>query len=59
MVDLVSAVLGPLVEARGGAQPLIDTLDAYFATGAVATESAKRPHVPCAPSPTGWTALGR
>jgi DNA-binding PucR family transcriptional regulator len=45
MVDLVSAVLGPLVEARGGARPLIDTLDAYFATGAVATESAKRLHV--------------
>lgn len=45
MVDLVSAVLGPLVEARGGAQPLIDTLDAYFATGKVATESAKRLHV--------------
>jgi sugar diacid utilization regulator len=45
MVDLVSAVLGPLIEARGGAQPLIDTLDAYFATGAVATESAKRLHV--------------
>jgi DNA-binding PucR family transcriptional regulator len=45
MVDLVSAVLGPLVEARGGAQPLIDTLDAYFGTGAVATESAKRLHV--------------
>jgi DNA-binding PucR family transcriptional regulator len=45
MVDLVSAVLGPLVEARGGAPPLIDTLDAYFATGKVATESAKRLHV--------------
>ncbi|GIJ72665.1 PucR family transcriptional regulator [Virgisporangium ochraceum] len=45
MVDLVSAVLGPLAEARGGAQPLIDTLDAYFATGSVATESAKRLHV--------------
>ena len=45
MVDLVSAVLGPLVQARGGAQPLLDTLDAYFGTGGVATESAKRLHV--------------
>jgi sugar diacid utilization regulator len=45
MVDLVQAVLSPLVQARGGAGPLLDTLDAYFATGAVATESAKRLHV--------------
>jgi sugar diacid utilization regulator len=45
MVDLVSAALTPLVEARGGAQPLLDTLDAYFRTGGVATESAKRLHV--------------
>ncbi|GAA2358473.1 PucR family transcriptional regulator [Dactylosporangium salmoneum] len=45
MVDLVSAVLTPLTQARGGAAPLLDTLDAYFATGAVATESAKRLHV--------------
>jgi len=29
----------------GGAGPLLDTLDAYFATGGVATESAKRLHV--------------
>jgi sugar diacid utilization regulator len=45
IVDLVQAVLSPLTRARGGAQPLLDTLDAYFATGAVATESAKRLHV--------------
>jgi sugar diacid utilization regulator len=45
MVDLVHAVLSPLVQARGGAGPLLDTLDAYFATGGVATESAKRLHV--------------
>jgi sugar diacid utilization regulator len=45
MVDLVSAVLNPLVQARGGAQPLLDTLDAYYRTGGVATESAKRLHV--------------
>ena len=45
MVDLVQAVLSPLVRARGGAQPLLATLEAYFAVGAVATEAAKRLHV--------------
>jgi len=44
-IDLVHAVLSPLVQARGGAGPLLDTLDAYFATGGVATEPAKRLHV--------------
>ena len=33
IVDLVQAVLSPLVQARGGAEPLLATLDAYFATG--------------------------
>ncbi|MFC7535362.1 PucR family transcriptional regulator, partial [Actinoplanes sp. GCM10030250] len=45
IVDLVQAVLTPLTQARGGAAPLLDTLEAYFATGEVATESAKRLHV--------------
>ena len=45
IVDLVQAVLSPLTHARGGAGPLLDTLHAYFATGTVATESAKRLHV--------------
>jgi sugar diacid utilization regulator len=45
IVDLVQAVLSPLVRARGGAGPLLSTLDAYFDTGGVATESAKRLHV--------------
>lgn len=45
IVDLVQAVLTPLTQARGGAQPLLDTLAAYFATGNVATESARRLHV--------------
>jgi sugar diacid utilization regulator len=45
IVDLVQAVLSPLTAARGGAGPLLDTLHAYFDTGAVATESAKRLHV--------------
>lgn len=42
MVELVQAVLGPLEQARGGAEPLLSTLQAYFDTGAVATETAKR-----------------
>ncbi|MFG1677587.1 PucR family transcriptional regulator [Micromonospora sp. NPDC049282] len=45
IVDLVQAVLSPLTHSRFGASPLLDTLNAYFATGGVATESAKRLHV--------------
>jgi sugar diacid utilization regulator len=45
IVELVHAVLSPLQHARGGAEPLLDTLQAYFDTGGVATESAKRLHV--------------
>jgi sugar diacid utilization regulator len=42
IVDLIQAVLGPLTQARGGAEPLLQTLEAYFATGEVATEAARR-----------------
>lgn len=45
IVDLVHAVLSPLSQARGGARPLLDTLDAYFSTGGVATEAAARLHL--------------
>jgi sugar diacid utilization regulator len=45
LVDLVHAVVGPLVNARGGARPLLDTLEAYFAAGNVATEAARRLHL--------------
>ncbi|NES27046.1 PucR family transcriptional regulator [Micromonospora terminaliae] len=45
MVDLVQAVLTPLSQARGGAEPLLDTLNEYFACGEVATEAARRLHV--------------
>ena len=45
ITDLVQAVLGPLVQARGGAEPLLTTLDAYFATGSVTTETARRLHL--------------
>ncbi|MFI6106306.1 PucR family transcriptional regulator [Streptomyces sp. NPDC051310] len=42
MADLVRTVLGPLQQARGGARPLIDTLTAYFDTGCVSAEAARR-----------------
>ncbi|MFD4549431.1 PucR family transcriptional regulator [Streptomyces sp. NPDC058466] len=42
MADLVVDALGPLTTARGGAQPLLDTLTAYFDCGCVATEAARR-----------------
>lgn len=45
ITDLVQAVLGALVQARGGAEPLLATLDAYFATGSVTTETARRLHL--------------
>jgi sugar diacid utilization regulator len=43
--DLITSVLGPLGRARGGAEPLLDTLEAYFAAGEVATEAARRINV--------------
>lgn len=45
ITDLVQDVLGPLTGARGGAGPLLATLDAYFATGAVTAETARRLHL--------------
>lgn len=45
IVDLVNAVLGPLENARGGAEPLLATLETYFATGDVATETARQLHL--------------
>jgi sugar diacid utilization regulator len=45
VIDLVQAVLGPLTQARGGAEPLLETLDVYFASGEVATEAARRLHL--------------
>jgi sugar diacid utilization regulator len=45
LVDLVQALLEPLARARGGAEPLLKTLETYFATGAVATETARRLHM--------------
>ncbi|GGY88101.1 PucR family transcriptional regulator [Streptomyces avidinii] len=42
MADLVESVLGPLRKGRGGARSFIDTLTAYFDSGCVATEAARR-----------------
>ncbi|MFJ3670520.1 PucR family transcriptional regulator [Streptomyces sp. NPDC090106] len=42
LVDLVRSTLSPLEQARGGAQPLLATLAAYFDTGCVAAETARR-----------------
>jgi sugar diacid utilization regulator len=45
MRDLVTAVLTPLTAARGGAGPLLETLEAYFAAGGNATEAARSLHL--------------
>ncbi|WP_211280386.1 PucR family transcriptional regulator, partial [Streptomyces lushanensis] len=42
MTELVLGTLGPLESARGGAQPLIETLSTYFDAGCVAAEAARR-----------------
>jgi sugar diacid utilization regulator len=42
ITDLVHAVLEPLVAARGGPEPLLATLEAYFASGGTTTETARR-----------------
>lgn len=42
MAELVLAALGPLRAGRGGAAPLLDTLTAYFDSGCVAAEAARR-----------------
>jgi len=43
--DLVQDLLEPLLDARGGAEPLLETLHAYFGAGTTATEAARRLHV--------------
>lgn len=42
LADLVLHTLGPLSAARGGPGPLLDTLVAYFDSGCVAAEAARR-----------------
>jgi len=45
ITDLIEGVLTPLMAARGGAEPLLETVHAYFASGGVATEAARRLHL--------------
>jgi sugar diacid utilization regulator len=43
--DLIRGTLTPLTGARGGALALLETLEVYYATGCVATETAARLHL--------------
>ena len=45
MRELVDAVLTPLTEARGGAEPLLRTLEAYFEAGGNASLAARSLHL--------------
>ncbi len=45
MLELVDVVLAPLLSARGGAEPLLRTLEAYFAAGGNASGSARALHL--------------
>jgi sugar diacid utilization regulator len=45
IADLIEGVLTPLTTARGGADPLLATVEAYFASGGVATHTARRLHL--------------
>ncbi|MYY10173.1 PucR family transcriptional regulator [Streptomyces sp. SID4919] len=42
MTELVHHTLGPLEQARGGAEPLLRTLTVYFDSGCVTAEAARR-----------------
>ena len=45
IVDLVDTLLTPLLAARGGAGPLLETLQVYFDTGANTASTARRMHL--------------
>lgn len=45
MTDLIDSVLTPLRQARGGAEPLIDTILAFCETGGNTTRTAGRLHL--------------
>jgi sugar diacid utilization regulator len=45
ITDLVQTLLTPLARARGGAGPLLATLDAYYARGGVAAAAARDLHL--------------
>jgi hypothetical protein len=42
MVELVTSVLGPLTDARGGAQPMLDTLWTFFSAQGNITATARQ-----------------
>nr|ALD83679.1 hypothetical protein [Streptomyces sp. CNH365] len=42
MADLVRTALGPLLKARGGPEVYLDTLTAYFESGCVTAQAARR-----------------
>jgi sugar diacid utilization regulator len=45
IADLVETLLTPLLAARGGPRPLLDTLSAYFASGGNAARTARELHL--------------
>lgn len=45
VTDLIQTLLTPLLEARGGAAPMVDTLLAYFAAGANTAKTARDLHL--------------
>ena len=45
IADLVDTLLTPLLAARGGAGPLLETLQVYFDTGANSASTARRMHL--------------
>jgi len=45
IIDLVRVVLGPLADARGGAQPMVDTLAALFDSQGNTTAAARKLNV--------------
>ncbi|WAX58208.1 helix-turn-helix domain-containing protein [Jatrophihabitans cynanchi] len=45
IADLITSLLGPLTQARGGAQPLLDTLAAYFAAGSNTAQASRELHL--------------
>jgi sugar diacid utilization regulator len=45
IVDLITTLLDPLRQARGGAEPLLQTLEAYFDAGANSAQAARALHL--------------
>ncbi|WP_111767445.1 PucR family transcriptional regulator [Nakamurella deserti] len=45
MLELVETVLAPLVHARGGVEPMLQTLEAYFAAGGNASLAGRSLHL--------------